>query len=198
VWRKTCRRTIAAIVIAIGTLPRAGGAQGSRSVFDEPLTILDHFLVQARAAVHDAGIWPDSPDTVFWAFPASQRAPDVDPVAYVDPSSARIVVGLSIVVDRIKVDRRELCQSLIGIVERQFGAGDLARERPDLRNNVHSHLMPPSFFTRVPQRQRSAAYDELQTRMLLRVSDHESEPRQSLICERAALGDSLSVAIEHL
>jgi hypothetical protein len=120
--------------------------------------------------------------------------PAVDPIAFVEPGTRDVIVGLAITVESLRRPAREICTFLMEAgLGRAVAAGKLERERPDVRDNVMSHMMPPSFFSEVSPAQRRAAYDAFQDRVRLRVSLLEMARRRSTICERRALTDSLIV-----
>jgi len=166
-------------------------------IWERPLTILDHVLLQVRSRlVGEADIlqssWRAGRDRDLWS--TGLMGPSIDPLAYVEPGSGSITTGLYITVDSLRQPARQVCTFIIMAgVESSVAAGTLERENKTVRDNVMSFLVPPTFYASTTPLQRRVAYDSLQTRINLSVSLLEVKRHRYTHCERNALSDSLHI-----
>lgn len=166
-------------------------------IWQRPLTILDHVLLQVRSKLAGEaailqGSWRAGRDKELWS--TGLMGPSIDPVAYVEPGSRTITTGLYITVDSLRQPARQVCTFIIMAgVESSVAAGTLERENKTVRDNVMSYLVPPSFYASTTPLQRRLAYDSLQSRINLSVSLLEMKRHRYTRCERNVLSDSLHI-----
>jgi hypothetical protein len=186
-------------VAQVATRPGDHPAGILSGVWAQPLTIIDHVVLSMRSQLaDDAADIQSWRDTTLWTFTSPNRARfgiSVEPRAYILPGSADLVIGLHVDADRLVATPRTICRDLIHLFVASVAGED---ERVDIRHNLLSHFMPPTFFATTTPAQQNADYDELQRHIVLRVTLLEGgvTPARYTTCERRAQTDSMTVVTE--
>lgn len=181
-----------------GMTARFGGVS---AIWWRPLTVMDYVLTQVRSDLSgDADVLRAESragqDTGIWLIHSMELS--VEPKAFVEPDSSNVIVELDVTIDSLRQPARRVCNFVMMEIESAVAAGATERKYKVARDNMMSHLVPPTFYVNTSPVERRAAYDTLQSHMRLRAELLEMAYRRLTTCERAVLSDSLTVVTEHL
>jgi len=166
-------------------------------IWDRPVTVLDYFLENMHSRLQEeASLFEASRTSGMW-ITSRESGPDITVLAFLDPKSGHVVLGLDITVSRLLQPVAEVCRSLISSTIAPAAAADMRGSRlRTARNNVLSQLMPRSLYAYATDSQLAAAYDVLERNTTLRVVLFESSTVKLTRCDREALGDTVTVMAE--
>ena len=166
-------------------------------IWDRPVTVLDYFLKNMHSRLQEEARPFEASRTSDMWITSRESGPDITVLAFLDPKSGRVVLGLDITVSRLLQPVAQVCRSLISSTIAPAAAADMRGSRlRTARNNVLSQLMPRSFYAYATDSQLAAAYDVLERNTTLRVVLFESSTVKLTRCDREALGDTLTVMAE--